>query len=1007
MKKVIISLFLLLASFTQINAQCNIGVLYSFDPTCGASNNGGITVTTTGTFGTVNYTLMPGNLTNTNGSFVNLSAGTYTITSSDANLCTNATTVVLSNPTPVSITGVTHINSTCGFNGYNTTINGIGGSGVYTVSSVPYSNNLGNKLNLLSNTTYTITLVDAQGCTASTVYSTPAPVPPLTAVVSSNNSSCILANGNGSVCYTASNGVPPYSYSLWPGNLVNTTGCFNNLNLGLYTISVTDNVGCVYFDSISISNSNPIISIVTPTQPSSCNATDGSLCVTTILSGTPPYQYSLNNGPLQTNNCFSNLGTGTYTISVTDANNCTGTMNYTLPNNFLFVNPSFTSPTCNQSNGQLCCSVIGGAAPFQYSLNNGPNQTTNCFPGLSAGAYVITVTDANNCSKTAAKSLSVPNFLNSLTVTNPVCGVGTGSISASVSSLAAQPVTYQLMPGAISNSTGFFNGLAVGGPYTITATDANNCTATKIAFIYNNTNSGLSPIISNIGGTVTVNAPAGFVAPMQYSFSSPYQASNIFPGLCPGSYGCVVIDANGCFASSNYTLGPNAVCGWVDGTAYHDASADCLNNNGELGASSTQIVIAPSGNVTYTNDNGYYYYTGLSASSYTIFQNPNAYLAASSCGNYFPFTFLPNNTYHNFDFADTLYNVQQDMKPVLWRNANFTPGFNTTIELLPRKSNRYLNSNGTVSLDLDPTLTYTGANIPPSTIVGNTYTWNYSNSNLIRIYVNTPIPTLLNTLIENRAIVTLASSTDINPMNDTSYMRTVVRGAYDPNNKIVNPYGEDAPHNIDKYDSVLTYTINFQNVGNAPARNVVLLDTLSDKLEVFKFETIYASHDYIVTIMDNKVLMVTFEDIQLPDSTSNEPASHGQFVYQIHQKGNNNYGDVIKNKAGIYFDYNPPIITNEVFNTIYQKPTSAKDYEKNILEFSVKPIPAKNTINLNFNNEVSGKAKVLDISGKILLEISLKNNSYKTMDISSLSSGMYFMLIDGAEMRGLKKFIVE
>lgn len=1011
MKKIIIILFLLFSILAESNAQCNMSVLFSFDPTCGASNNGGISVTTTGTFGTVNYTLMPGNVTNTTGSFTNLSAGSYTITSIDSLMCSNSTSVTLNTPVPVSITGLSYV-GLCPFTAGNTTVHATGGSGNYTLNTVPVIWTNGNRAQLQGGTTYTITLVDAQGCTASTVYTT-GPAPPWQGgSITSNNSGCALVNGNGSVCYTAAGGVPPYSISLLQNFLpiaTNATGCFNNLTYGQYSLEISDNLGCVWIDTnaFSINNNNPNVSSFTHTLPSGCNASDGDICVLNVTSGIPPLQYSINNGPTQASNCFTNLSAGTYTISVTDANNCTGTGTYTLPNAFLNFNLTNTPPSCGQSNGQICAVTTQGQAPFQYSINSGPNQLTNCFTGLNAGSYTITVTDASSCVRTQTFNLADQNILNSPTGTPSVCG-GPGSINVSANALAAPPVSFQLMPGNIVNNTGSFGGLS-SGPYVITATDANNCSSTKNAYVSPTDNSGLSPIITNAGGTITINAPAGLTPPLLYRINgSAWQASNIFPGNGPGWKGCYVKETSGCYAYGTIVLPATVTSyGLINGYSYHDNNANCVKDIGENNLAGMQIITAPGGLVTYTNPAGYYSFTNVPMGSYTVFQNPNQFMDPSNCGNYFPFTFLPANTFNTFDFANTLYNNSQDMRPVMWTNTNFSPGFTTTIKLKAHKGNPHLSSNGQIIVELDPNVTYLNATPAPISIVGNTYTWNYANSNIIYINVNTPVATMLNTPINHRAITTLTSSIDNNPLNDTSYIQTVVLGAYDPNNKLVEPYGFDAGHNIDKNDSILTYTVNFQNVGNAPAQNVVVIDTLSDKLEIFKFEMLYASHDYKINIINNKVLQVTFENIQLPDSVNNEPDSHGQFVYQIHQKGNNNYGDVIKNKAEIYFDFNPPIVTNEVFNTIYQKPNSIYNISKEEFDFLLQPVPANNIININCTDNIDGTAKILGISGKVLATYELNRTSHKQIDISQFSGGLYFMLIESEKMRGLKKFVIE
>jgi uncharacterized repeat protein (TIGR01451 family) len=145
--------------------------------------------------------------------------------------------------------------------------------------------------------------------------------------------------------------------------------------------------------------------------------------------------------------------------------------------------------------------------------------------------------------------------------------------------------------------------------------------------------------------------------------------------------------------------------------------------------------------------------------------------------------------------------------------------------------------------------------------------------------------------------------------------------SYDPNEKLVTPQGKTADGFITNEDSILTYTIRFQNTGNATAANIIVTDTISNKLDLMSMKVLVASHNYDIEIANNNLLKFKFLGIMLPDSNNNEPQSHGYITYQIKQKPNNAPYTVINNTANIYFDYNAPIITNTTVNTIYKKIT--------------------------------------------------------------------------------------
>ncbi len=146
-----------------------------------------------------------------------------------------------------------------------------------------------------------------------------------------------------------------------------------------------------------------------------------------------------------------------------------------------------------------------------------------------------------------------------------------------------------------------------------------------------------------------------------------------------------------------------------------------------------------------------------------------------------------------------------------------------------------------------------------------------------------------------------------------------IMGSYDPNDKLVSPGGVGEEHFTTPEDE-FEYTIRFQNVGNDTAFNVYILDTISQHLDVSTFVSGAASHPYEVQIIEGNIIRWDFPNILLVDSLTNEPDSHGFVKFNISQKPNNPDGTVIENIAGIYFDFNEPIITPLVFNTIKRPP---------------------------------------------------------------------------------------
>lgn len=148
-----------------------------------------------------------------------------------------------------------------------------------------------------------------------------------------------------------------------------------------------------------------------------------------------------------------------------------------------------------------------------------------------------------------------------------------------------------------------------------------------------------------------------------------------------------------------------------------------------------------------------------------------------------------------------------------------------------------------------------------------------------------------------------------------------VIGAYDPNIKGAYPAGFGTEHHIPAEEE-LQYTIHFQNVGTDMARNVTIRDTISPELDLSTFRAAGGSHEHQWYMLPDRVLVIEYPEILLPDSTSNEPESHGFFSFSIQPMDGVLPGTLIENRAGIYFDFNPPVITNTVFHTI-EKPEVA------------------------------------------------------------------------------------
>jgi gliding motility-associated-like protein len=206
-------------------------------------------------------------------------------------------------------------------------------------------------------------------------------------------------NSTGSVTISPSGSTPPYQYSIDNGVTWQSSPTFNGLTTGPYNIIVRDTNGCTITQGVTIGQ--PAVSLSATSSAviaADCNgASTGSLTASAV-GGTAPYQYSLDNSPLQPSGLFNGLASGTYTVTATDANGCTSSFNVTItepaPLNLAANSGSIPAP-CGTNDGVAYAVPTGGTQPFTYAWTGTPLQTDSV--DVPPGTYTVTVTDANGC----------------------------------------------------------------------------------------------------------------------------------------------------------------------------------------------------------------------------------------------------------------------------------------------------------------------------------------------------------------------------------------------------------------------------------------------------------------------------------------------------------------------------------------------------------------------------------------------------------------------------------
>jgi uncharacterized repeat protein (TIGR01451 family) len=289
------------------------------------------------------------------------------------------------------------------------------------------------------------------------------------------------------------------------------------------------------------------------------------------------------------------------------------------------------------------------------------------------------------------------------------------------------------------------------------------------------------------------------------------------------------------------------------------------------------------------------------------------------------------------------------------------------------------------------------------TISGNTITWNLSSTAASFTNYDVILFSVPGGLINGAqhfftsTITPTGSVTDCGTYNNNGSLLQILGNSYDPNDKNASTdyMNENYPLGyLDAFiDDALSYTIRFQNTGTAPAQNIYIIDTLSAQLDWSSFTLLEATHPIQVVNLGNGIMRFEFNQIWLPDSTSNEPESHGHLTYRIKENAGNPIMSTIENTAYIYFDWNDPIITNTTF---HQNMWLDQIDELNG-DLQIYPNPAQTQISLGLMEPT--QIQIKDINGKVIfngLVVAGQN-----IDIQTLESGIY--LIEGGRQKG--KFI--
>lgn len=302
--------------------------------------------------------------------------------------------------------------------------------------------------------------------------------------------------------------------------------------------------------------------------------------------------------------------------------------------------------------------------------------------------------------------------------------------------------------------------------------------------------------------------------------------------------------------------------------------------------------------------------------------------------------------------------------------------------------------NGVVTLNIDPQYSYQSAAPAPTSVSGQTVTWNVNNlsgSNSEYIYVTlSAVDTLTPGDTACNVVTITPTSGDINAANNTYNYCDIIHASMDPNDKKVSPLSDIAA------GQELTYTINFENMGDDIAFNIHVVDTLSANLDLSTFKLVSSSHAVNTNFYNygsTKIARFDFNNIQLADK--NHPESNkGFIIYKVRAKANLAPGTEITNTAHIYFDINPAVVTNTVRSKI-PNPNSIGRVEKED-GITVYPNPADNVLFIDSKTDRFSKALLVNALGQVIAEQGIRKGT-NSIETSGLSSGIYYLILNGNE----------
>ncbi|MFN6380166.1 MAG: T9SS type A sorting domain-containing protein [Flavobacteriales bacterium] len=551
------------AVVATINAVPSLGTAIT-NVACNGGANGVASVSPSGGVAPYTYSWSPsgGSAATATG----LSVGNYVVTVTGSNGCSAQANITVTQPSALIANAASQTNVSCngGSNGA-ASVSVSGGAGGYTYNWTP-GNPTGDGTASVTGLTagsWTCTVTDANGCTATRNFTITQPTALVASAQSQTNVSC-NGGSNGAASVSVSGGAGGYTYNWTPGN-PNGDGSasISGLGAGTYVCTVTDANGCIASQSFTISEPSILVVSAAAQTNVSCNGGNNGAASVIVSGGAGGYSFDWTGNPNGDGTAsVSGLSAGNYVCTVTDANGCSASQSFEIsePSALVVSAASQTNVACNAgNNGAASVVVSGGAGDYTYDWTGNPDgDGTASITGLIAGTYECTVTDANGC--IASQSFTISEPIAPVTISgNPVevlCfGGNNGAINVDISGGTAG-YSFLWSNGEITEDISSL----IAGEYILTVTDANGCSANE-AFLVNQPMAQLDAVIGTIDvtcfegndGSISVEAFGG-TAPYVYNWANIAANTADVSNLEAGLYELEIIDANGCDISRSVEI---------------------------------------------------------------------------------------------------------------------------------------------------------------------------------------------------------------------------------------------------------------------------------------------------------------------------------------------------------------------------------------------------------------------------------------------------------------------